>query len=369
MSFNNHNAGQWVLSGQLADDQPLGQYTVDRSPYTIGRRSDRALVIASPTVSGAHAELVAQGSKLFVCDRGSTNGTFVNGARVTGSCALNHGDLLQFANIVFRVLHSSTAKYCATVANDSADRALALIQFDKLMAERAVVPHFQPLITMQDRQVMGYEVLGRSRLFGLTDPHSMFTAAAILNLEGELSRIFRIEGAREGQVYPADHSLFLNTHPTELNDLPLLELSLRELRQWEPSRPLVLEIHEATATRSSQMRELLKVLKDLDIGLAYDDFGAGQARLVELADVPPNFLKFDMKLLQGIAAASTDRQKMVERLVEMTLDLGAHPLAEGIETEEDHAFCCSIGFEYGQGFLYGRPAASPAVDTAVLSAH
>src|SRR5690606_6066651 len=101
--------------------------------------------------------------------------------------------------------------------------------------ERAVVPHFQPLVTMQEREVMGYEVLGRSRLFGLTDPHSMFTAAAILNLEGELSRIFRIEGAREGDVFPPDRALFLNTHPTEVNDLALLELSLRELRQLEPT--------------------------------------------------------------------------------------------------------------------------------------
>ncbi len=358
MTFNPPNPPQWLLSGQMADDQPVCQYAIDRSPYTVGRRSDMALVLPSPTVSGAHAELVGQGMKLFVRDRGSTNGTFVNGARVTGSCALNHGDLLQFANIVFRVMHCSVTKYSATVANDSADHALALIQFDKLMAERAVVPHFQPLVTMADRQVMGYEVLGRSRLFGLTDPHSMFAAAAILNLEGELSRIFRVEGVREGIAFPQDCALFLNTHPTEVNDLALLELSLRELRQLEPTRRIVLEIHEATATRSSQMKELRRALVDLEIGLAYDDFGAGQARLVELADVPPDYLKFDMNLLQGIADASSDRQKMVERLVEMTCDLGTHPLAEGIETEADHCFCEAIGFEFGQGFLYGRPAAS-----------
>ena len=42
---------------------------------------------------------------------------------------------------------------------------------------------------------------------------------------------------------------------------------------------------------------------ELQIGLAYDDFGAGQARLVELVDVPPDYLKFDMKLVQNLQSA------------------------------------------------------------------
>ncbi|QDU88588.1 Putative cyclic-di-GMP phosphodiesterase AdrB [Pirellulimonas nuda] len=346
---------RWLLSGQLTDDEPMRRISVDCSPFTVGRRADQSLSIPSPTVSGRHAEILLEDDLLRVRDLGSTNGTFVNGVRVTDDCAVHRGDLVQFAQIVFRATLEDSTPNLKTIQEDSADRALALIQFDKLMTERAVSPHFQPIVAMGTQQTFGFEILGRSKLFGLTDPAMMFKAAAVLNLEAELSRILRDEGVRVGQGIPGGQLLFFNTHPAEIEDLGVLEFSLRELRELDPHRPMVLEIHEATATQSNQMRELRSVLDELCIGLAYDDFGAGQARLVELVEVPPDYLKFDMKLVQGISSASLERQKMVERLVQMTSELGIVPLAEGIEQTADHEVCAELGFSCAQGFLYGRP--------------
>lgn len=343
----------WRLSGQVSEDEAVRNVPIDRSPFTVGRRSDQALTIPSPTISGRHAEIEVQGDGLLVRDLGSTNGTFVNGVRVNDWTPLRNGDLLQFAQIVFRAGLDQPMRYSQTMQNDSADRALALIQFDKLLAERAVTPHFQPIVTM-DKEVFGYEVLGRSRLFGLSDPSTMFMAASLLNMEAELSRIFRVEGVRAAAGLPGERLLFANTHPTEIDDLDLLVFSLRELREIAPTRPLVLEIHEATATNTAQMRRLRSALDDLAMGLAYDDFGAGQARLVELVDVPPDYLKFDMKLVQGIHSASTERQKMVAQLIRMAHDLGIVTLAEGIEDPLDHEVCTQIGFTCAQGYLYGK---------------
>src|SRR5262249_32970784 len=149
------------------------------------------------------------------------------------------------------------------------------------------------------------------------DPHSMFAAAKVLDMEGELSRILREEGVRSGQVLESNRVLFVNTHPAEMDDLDLLIFSLSELRSLEPQRPIVLEIHEAAVTCGEQMRSLRAAINDLKIGLAYDDFGAGQARLVELVDVPPDYLKFDMSLVQNLETASTERQRMLSSLVQM----------------------------------------------------
>ena len=142
---------------------------------------------------------------MLLRDLGSTNGTFVNGTRIQQPCTVQHGDLLQFGQVVFRVVQQCTESGPQTIQDDSCDRALALIQFDQLMTQRAVSPHFQPIVAMDDRRVLGYEVLARSRFFGLKDPHSMFAAAKVLNLEGELSRILREEGIRSGQILPEDH--------------------------------------------------------------------------------------------------------------------------------------------------------------------
>jgi EAL domain-containing protein (putative c-di-GMP-specific phosphodiesterase class I) len=220
---------------------------------------------------------------------------------------------------------------------------------------------------MSDRKVLGYEVLARSRFFGLKDPHSMFAAAKVLDLEAELSRILRDEGIRSGSILPKDHALFVNTHPAEMDDLELLIFSLGELRNQDPTRPMVLEIHEAAVTCGEQMRMLRAALNELKIGLAYDDFGAGQARLVELADVPPDYLKFDMSFVQNLESASVERQRMLATLVKMVHDLGIAPLAEGIELGGDHEICLQMGFQFGQGFYYGYPVLPKRLVAADIS--
>lgn len=105
------------------------------------------------------------------------------------------------------------------------------------------------------------------------------------------------------------------------------------------------------------MRKFLAVLRTLDMQLSYDDFGAGQGRLLELAEVPPDVLKFDMQLIRNIDAASSSRQELLASLVKIAHDLGTKTLAEGVETEAEHAVCLQMGFQLGQGFLYGRPSA------------
>ncbi|MGI9429023.1 MAG: EAL domain-containing protein [Bythopirellula sp.] len=359
----------WFLSGQLKEDEPVRTIRINSTPFSIGRRNGTALTIDNPSVSGKHAELMLEDGNLFVRDLGSTNGTFVNGMRISSPCKVKHGDLVQFAQIVFRAGIQTELRDSRTIQDDAADRALALIQFDKLMTERAVTPHFQPIIEMQAKESIGYELLGRSRLFGLTSPAAMFSAAAVLDLEAELSRILRYEGIRCAGPLGTHPLLFVNTHPAEMAEPGLLEFSLRELRELAPESRIVLEIHEAAVTIVSQMRELRAALRDMDIGLAYDDFGAGQARLIELVEVPPDFLKFDINLIRNIQNATSDRQKMLGNLVQMVRELGIAALAEGIEVEEEHEVCCQVGFEFAQGYLYGKPAlpksfaAEPSADS------
>ena len=96
-------------------------------------------------------------------------------------------------------------------------------------------------------------------------------------------------------------------------------------------------------------------LAQLDIRFAYDDFGAGQARLLELADVPAHFIKFDMALIRDLHKASPRKRQLVANLVQMVLAAGSVPLAEGVECEEEAQACIDMGFQLIQGYLTGRP--------------
>jgi EAL domain-containing protein (putative c-di-GMP-specific phosphodiesterase class I) len=100
---------------------------------------------------------------------------------------------------------------------------------------------------------------------------------------------------------------------------------------------------------------LKATLDDLNFQLAYDDFGAGQARLVELAEVVPDVLKFDIALIRDVGEAPVQRRSMLASLVGMAMDLGIQTLAEGIETVEEAEICTELGFQLYQGYYYGDP--------------
>jgi len=349
-------SGTWILSGRIRDSDPLRKEAISTFPFRIGRRSEATLCLPCPSISGLHAEIYLRHDRPWVRDLRSTNGTFVNGNRIIDDTPIYAGDILQFANVVFRVEQQTVHQTVGTIGAEYCDQALSVLQFDKLMRDRAVVPYFQPIVDMSSQQTIGYEILGRSRLFGLQSPKLMFNAASQLNLEAELSELFREEGMAESTKFGEAPHLFLNTHPIELEHPLQLMKSLKEMRLLHPSSPITLEIHESAVTNSESMRELRNQLKDLNIGLAYDDFGQGQARLIELVEVPPDFLKFDMQLVQGICKAPRERRNMLEMFVSMVRDLGIEPLAEGVEDAADQEVCSEIGFKLSQGYLFGKPA-------------
>ena len=353
----------WVLKGQVVASGPMQRVCVSRTPFSIGRSSNSALALSHPTVSGSHAEIFEAGGLMLLRDAGSRNGTFLNGLPVTTPRPLRDGDLIQFAELAFLVAHkpngeeSDTATgtvSSGTVSKDVGDSALALMQFEKLMQQDAIVPHYQPIVAMGNQALVGAELLGRSRLVGLQNPASMFKAAQQFDREVELSRLLRKVGLKAADFLSESRPLFVNTHPLEVGSTQLLK-SLEEIRRADPMRSIVLEIHEAAVTSPGRLAELRGELTQLDMGLAYDDFGAGQTRLRELVDVQPDFLKFDMGLIRDIDTASESKRHTVKSLVAIALDLGITTLAEGVETEGEHAVCLDIGFELGQGYYYGKP--------------
>ncbi|MBP86176.1 MAG: hypothetical protein CMJ64_05590 [Planctomycetaceae bacterium] len=154
-------------------------------------------------------------------------------------------------------------------------------------------------------------------------------------------------GAERGETIVGDPTLFLNTHPVELVTCGLLE-SLNKLRELHPNQDLVLEVHEAAVTDNEMMKTLRKRLTELNMKLAYDDFGAGETRLVQLANVGPDYVKFDMHMIRDIHLASPRQRQLLSTLVKMVREFGIASLAEGVENREEHTVCCDIGFDYGK---------------------
>jgi EAL domain-containing protein (putative c-di-GMP-specific phosphodiesterase class I) len=358
---------KWCLES-TSDPKNRYVFPIDPVPFTIGRDQDCHLTIASEGVSRHHAQLNVSGDMLWIRDFGSTNGTFLNGKPVTESESLTIGDILHFGMVGFCVLNMDESNLSdddnnnKTVFLDTADLLSDPLhsytaQFKKMIHDRAVVPHYQPILRLSDQCIKGYEILGRlpSGVDLPANPVDLFDIAVSLDMESELSSLFREEGVTQGLRLPESATLFVNTHPSELIRISNLKRSLRKLREITTSTAIVLEINEKTITDLERMKGLQSALQNLDIGLAYDDFGVGQSRLVELAKFPPDFLKFDISLIRKIHLAPKRLHQLVVTFLNMSKDLGATTIAEGIECKEEGETCRQLGFDYVQGFFYGTP--------------
>lgn len=345
---------EWTLEGRPHENASVQRVRIANHPFTIGRNAENSLSLANSTVSSFHAELVMVDTDVFVRDLDSTNGTLLNGRPVQGVSGLVDGDILHFGNAMY-TLQRRTGETDGpeTVATDTAEDALGQIQFDKLLNSPAVRPDFQPIVWLQDHTCVAYEALSRSQLIGLETPAKMFRIASQRASSAQLSEVCRYEALRLASLLGYDKQYYLNTHPAEMNSQQLID-SLKTLRSSFPNLPVVLEVHEAAVTSVDYLRDLKAAMADLNIGLAYDDFGSGQARLMELSKVPPDVLKFDIGIIKELPTAGAHARGAVQALIKIAHDLGVICLAEGIETEEQAQICLEIGFELAQGFLFGR---------------
>jgi len=354
---------QWFLEGYVGDSDRIQRIPLAHFPFVVGRVSDSGFAVPKADVSRKHAELHWDGTTLTVTDLGSTNGTFVNRNRIATLTTVDHGDVLHFGSNEYRLIaeggdeeeDGDETTTFAAVEQLSERLPSGLRELQQLIAQRAAVANFQAITTVTGTPI-AYELLGRGAFEGLPPaPWPLFQIAESGGLDVELSELFRDVGIEEAVRQAPGATLFVNTHPSELKDMRRLMMGLtKALNTFRPHK-LVLEIHEDGVSDLKKMHALQSDLKALGVGLAYDDFGAGQSRLQEMVEVPPDYVKFDMSLIRDIDTASSAKREMVQSLVTFAKNTGITTLAEGVETQSELDVCQEMGFELIQGYLFGKP--------------
>jgi len=356
-------AGPWLLESVAEREGKVRRMRIEPVPFRIGRLPGLELVLPSEAVSKQHAEIYERDGRLRIRDLDSTNGTFVNHEPIK-DIALGTGDVLHFVDFEFRIARQEAVAPELLAEGERTvmvDRAAIHKRFHQgqelkeLLQQGAVTMAFQPILDLPTKMVVAYEALGRGRFPGLPEsPMELFRVAESVGEEVALSQLFRrkaVDLVRERSEFP---TLFLNTHPAELEQAGLVE-SLEELRSLAPHLDLTVEIHESTLALPDFIGQLRTQLLEINVGLAYDDFGAGQARLFELAEAPPQFLKFDRRFVSGVDHAATSRRRLLASLVAAARELLVKTVAEGVETAGEAQVCAEVGFTHGQGYFYGRP--------------
>ena len=96
----------WNLSVEKGPKELRGVSIAVRGPVIVGRSPSADIVIGAGYVSARHARFSLMGQNLFVEDLGSTNGTLVNGQRISDPVGLNNNDVVTVGDVSIRVRHS-----------------------------------------------------------------------------------------------------------------------------------------------------------------------------------------------------------------------------------------------------------------------
>lgn len=343
----------WAVEGCLPGHESLSQISLRSVTITVGRDPHGDLYLASPNVSKQHAQFAISANQITLQDLGSTNGTFVNGKRIEAVSVLKEGDLVQFADVELRLVKVHVPSVDQTAVETRPEYRWALSGMHQVLTQNKMSTYYQPIVSADTLDTIGYEALVRASVQGLESPLVLFDQAARLGVEKRLSTTCRVNALRAIDQAQIPGTLFLNTHPNEGLETELLN-SIRSLRELSPERDIVIEVHEKAVAQLDQLREFTAAMHDLDVKLAFDDFGAGQSRLVELCQVSPDILKFDRSLIQSMVQ-SENNYRLVANLHDSARQLGILTLAEGVETEEEVAASKAIGFNLFQGYAFGKP--------------
>jgi sigma-B regulation protein RsbU (phosphoserine phosphatase) len=112
-AISHHSSGSGVFPALVfVQGSEQKNIVLNRTPFTVGRKVDKDLVIADPRVSRDHAQITQEGQDFFLVDLGSKHGTFVNGERIQRQ-KLDRGDRLEFgardaAYILFNPAHATS---------------------------------------------------------------------------------------------------------------------------------------------------------------------------------------------------------------------------------------------------------------------
>jgi EAL domain-containing protein (putative c-di-GMP-specific phosphodiesterase class I) len=229
-------------------------------------------------------------------------------------------------------------------------------------------PYFQPIISIEDKKVVGYEVLARGldAQGNITSLGYLFDKYADSKVAIELDLYVRELAFRQYSASAIAHGkrLFINVLPRWLNYTYRDDLSdvinplLEQIKVFGISpENIVVEITEGEYLQHADtMTRAIHELKNCGFDIAIDDFGAGYSNMSRIGQMRPKFIKLDLHLIRK-GFSDLVYKEILTSLAFLSEKIGAILLVEGIEREEEVYGALDIGARYMQGYFLGFPEA------------
>jgi EAL domain-containing protein (putative c-di-GMP-specific phosphodiesterase class I) len=243
-------------------------------------------------------------------------------------------------------------------------------EFERVVSGSQITCVYQPIVSLGDYTVIGYELLARGPLQSeLHRPDALFEVARAEKRVPELDRLCRMMAARSSATLPREYLRFINTEPIDLLSRSGGDVAIQEFIDATPEElrsQTVIEITENSVIDDfGHMRHVVDRLRDQGFRIAIDDAGAGYAGLQTMVEIEPDFIKLDMSLTRHLER-SLVKQKLIGTLRDFCRQADIALVAEGIETQAQLDALLTLGVTYGQGFLFAHPGSPYPLRETIL---
>ncbi len=248
-----------------------------------------------------------------------------------------------------------------SMADRAREQLMVQNELREAIAERAIQPWFQPIVSLPGGRLVGYEALARwVRPDGsIVAPDTFIPIAErtglILDMDLQvLEAALHAMGAADPQL-----TIAVNVAPATLS-APEFAVRARGILSASPVAPhrLHLEVTETTLLRPTDgVMAAMRDLAELGVTWWVDDFGTGYSSITILRDLPVRGLKLDRSFTSGILEDPT-RLSLARGLAGLAHGLHLDTVAEGIEAAEEALVLAEQGWVAGQGYWFGRPSAA-----------
>ncbi len=233
--------------------------------------------------------------------------------------------------------------------------------------------HYQPIISMRDRSISGFEALLRwsHRSRGVISPNEFIPLAEETGLIYDLGQWVLGKACKQIATWNKSKKkedqleININLSSRQFSDPNLVEGIVENIeKSGFDAEFLKIEITESALMQNAQRSvSMLNQLKDLNIKVCVDDFGTGYSSLSYLHTFPIDTLKIDRSFVHDMSR-NFRNMEIIRTIIMLAHNLKLDVIAEGVETGEQDAQLSALGCQFAQGFYFSRPINSS--DAALL---
>jgi diguanylate cyclase (GGDEF)-like protein/PAS domain S-box-containing protein len=259
------------------------------------------------------------------------------------------------------------------------EKALHLLQREtdlrKAIHRHEFVTHYQPIVSLKTRSVVGFEALIRWNhpQLGLIYPDSFISIAEETGLIIPITRLVLQEACSDLKSWQEQiqqlQKLTMNINISSKHFLlPSLLDDIKDVlsRTDLPPDHLKLEITETALMEDVEetVRHVNR-MRDYGLQIVIDDFGTGYSSLSYLQRLPIDTLKVDRSFVARIENTPDGNRNIVEAIISLAHRLDMIVVAEGVENLEQYTILLNMKCQFGQGYLFSKPITKEQVDKLI----